>query len=138
VRAKGVRETGTWAGCYRVRGHYSAGTPPRPDGGRKRAPASTLTLGGDGLPLHENGKPLIVDGDDIFDRSGRHVARRRGDRVYGPDGRYEGTILGDRVVYRSTHSARIGPSFAPRASKPGTARADRVGSAMWGDEPFQD
>ena len=29
----------------------------------------------------KNGKPLQVSGDDIFDRSGRHVGRRRGDKV---------------------------------------------------------
>jgi len=43
----------------------------------------------------ENGKALSVGGDDIFDRSGGHVGRRRGTRVYAPDGRYAGTIVRD-------------------------------------------
>jgi len=30
----------------------------------------------------KNGKPLTVSGDNIFDRSRRHVGRRRGDKVY--------------------------------------------------------
>jgi hypothetical protein len=84
----------------------------------------------------KNGKPLQVSGDDIFDRSGRHVGRRRRDKVYGPDGRYAGTIVGDRVVYRSTDSATVSSSFACRAGS-GSASASRVGSAIWGDEPFE-
>jgi hypothetical protein len=84
----------------------------------------------------KNGKPLRLSGDDIFDRSGRHVGRRRGDKVYGPDGRYAGTIVRDRVVYRSTDSATIGSAFAPRAAS-GSASANHAGSAMWGDEPFE-
>lgn len=83
----------------------------------------------------KNGKPLKVRGDDIFDRSGRHVGRRRGDMVYGPDGRYAGTVVGDRVVYRSTQSASMGSSFARRAGS-GSASANRAASALWGEEPF--
>lgn len=84
----------------------------------------------------KNGRPLRVSGDDIFDRSGRHVGRRRGNKVYGPDGRYAGTIVGDRVVHRSTDSAAISSPFAPRAGT-GSASANRAGSALWGDEPFE-
>ncbi len=84
----------------------------------------------------KNGKPLRVSGDDIFDQTGRHVGRRRGDAVFGPDGRYAGTIVGDRVVYRSTHSGRTGPAFAPR-TRAGSSRANRGGSGLWGDEPFE-
>jgi hypothetical protein len=84
----------------------------------------------------KNGKPLRVSGDDIFDASGRHVGKRRGDKVYAPDGRYAGTVVGDRVVYRSTDSAIVGSAFAPRASA-GTAEANRTGSAVWGEEPFE-
>jgi hypothetical protein len=84
----------------------------------------------------KNGKPLQVSGEDIFDCNGIQVGRRRGDRIYGPDGRYAGTIVGDRVVYRSTQSASRGSSFAPRR-RAGIARANRAGSALWGDEPFE-
>lgn len=84
----------------------------------------------------KNGKALSVSGDDIFDRSGRHVGRRSGTKVYGPDGNYAGTIVGDRVVYRSTDSASMGSAFA-QSSHAGSGLADHVGSAIWGDEPFQ-
>lgn len=84
----------------------------------------------------KNGKPLTVSGGDIFDRSGRHVGRRRGDKVYAPDGRYAGTIVGDTVVYRSTDSATISSAFATSA-RAGSAQANRAGSALWGEEPFE-
>jgi len=83
----------------------------------------------------KNGKPLLVDGDDIYNREGVQVGRRRGDKVYAPNGRYAGTVVGDIVVYRSTDGASSGPSFAPRR-RVGSAIAGRVGSALWGDEPF--
>ena len=82
----------------------------------------------------KEGRPLKVSGADLFSRSGTHVARIRGDKAYGPDGRYVGTIVGDRLIYRSTNSASIGSPFAPRASV-GHASANRVATAAWGDEP---
>jgi hypothetical protein len=84
----------------------------------------------------KNGKPLQVSGDNTFDRDGVQVGRRRGDKIYAPDGRYAGTIVGDRVVYRSTQSASRGSSFSPRR-RAGSARANRAGSALSGDEPFE-
>lgn len=84
----------------------------------------------------KDGQPLRLSGDDIFDRSGRHVGHRRGNKIFGPDGRYAGTIVGDRVVYRSTDSAAISSPFTPRAAS-GFASAHRAGSALWGDERFE-
>jgi hypothetical protein len=84
----------------------------------------------------KNGKPLTLSGDDVFDRSGRQVGRRLGDKVFGPDGRYAGTIVGDRVVYRSTDSAEISSPF-PAQWRAGSADADSVASAIWGEEPFE-
>ena len=82
----------------------------------------------------KNGRPLQRSGDKLYSRSGRYLGRIRNDKVYDPSGNYCGTIIGDRVVYRGTHSATIsGPSVA--ANRVGTARANRVGSAIWGDEP---
>jgi hypothetical protein len=43
-------------------------------------------------PYTKNGRPLQRRGDDLFSRSGQHVGRIRGRKVYGPDGRYAGTI----------------------------------------------
>jgi len=82
----------------------------------------------------KNGKPLTRSGDDIFDQSGRHVARLDGDRAFGPNGRYVATLDGDRLVYRSTDSARISGAFL-RQSRVGGAHASGVKSGMWGDEP---
>lgn len=82
----------------------------------------------------KNGVPLKVSGSAVFNPQGRNFGHIRGDRVYGLDGRYRGTIVGDRLVYRSTHSASVS---SPRAARAGSAsaRAARAGSAIWGDEP---
>lgn len=85
----------------------------------------------------KNGKPLTVEGDDIFDASGRHVARRIGFAAYGPDGRYAGTIEGDTVVYRSSDSNVSGEPFDPLPSRRGTTEPSRAGSTAAGDEPFE-
>lgn len=82
----------------------------------------------------KNGRPLQVSSGTVYSRSGEVVGRIKGDKVYGPDGRYVGTIAGDRLVYRSTNSAGISSPFTV-ATRVGTARANRVGSAIWGDEP---
>ena len=82
----------------------------------------------------KNGRPLQVSGSTVYSRSGRLVGRMKSEKVFGTDGRYVGTIVGDRLVYRSTHSASIGSPFAA-ANRAGTAGANRAGSAIWGDEP---
>lgn len=82
----------------------------------------------------KNGRPLQVSSNTVYSRSGQVVGRIKGEKIYGPDGRYVGTIVGDRLVYRSTHSAGISGSFSA-ANRAGSARANRAGSAIWGDEP---
>ena len=82
----------------------------------------------------KNGRPLQVSGDKVYSRSGVIVGRIKAEKVYGTDGRYVGTIVNDRLVYRSTDSAGVGSSFSA-ANRAGSARANRAGSAMWGDEP---
>lgn len=52
-----------------------------------------------------NGRPLTRRRDDLFTRSGNHIGHVQGEKVFGPDGRYVGTLVGDRLVYRSTDSA---------------------------------
>jgi hypothetical protein len=81
-----------------------------------------------------DGEPLAHNGDDLFDASGRHVARLRGSKAFGPDGQYVGTLVGDRLVYRSTESVVIGSPFACRVGSP-FARTHAVGSALLGEEP---
>jgi hypothetical protein len=82
----------------------------------------------------KDGRPLQVSGETIYSRSGQPVGRIRGSKVFGTDGRYVGTIVGDRLVYRSTDSASIGSPFTA-AHRAGSARANRAGSAILGDEP---
>ncbi len=82
----------------------------------------------------KDGRPLQVSGETVYSGSGAVIGRIRGNKVYGTDGRYVGTITGDRLVYRSTNSASVGSPFSA-GSRAGSARANRVGSAVWGDEP---
>ena len=82
----------------------------------------------------KNGRPLQVHGDKVYSQSGQIVGRIKDDKVFGTDGRYVGTIVNDYLVYRSTDSAKISSPFSS-ANRMGTARANRIGSAIWGDEP---
>ena len=82
----------------------------------------------------KDGRPLQVANDFVYSRSGVPVGRIRGDRVFGPDGRYVGSIVGDRLVFRSTQSAAVGSPFSV-THRAGSARAHRAGSAVWGEEP---
>lgn len=82
----------------------------------------------------KDGRPLQVSGETVCSRSGTVIGRIRGNKVYGTDGRYVGTITSDRLVYRSTDSASVGSPFSA-ANRAGSARANRAGSAVWNDEP---
>lgn len=82
----------------------------------------------------KEGRPLQVNADKVYSRSGNVVGRIKGKKVYGTDGQYVGTIVRDRLVYRSTDSATINSPFAA-ANRVGTAKADRAGGAIIGDEP---
>lgn len=82
----------------------------------------------------KNGRPLQVSGDIVYSHSGKVVGRIRGEKVYGPDGRYVGTITSGRLVYRSTDTAGVRSPFSV-ANRAGSARANAAGSALWGEEP---
>lgn len=82
----------------------------------------------------KNGRPLQVLDDKVYSRSGVIIGRINGSMVYGTDGRYVGSILGDRLVYRSTDSAGIGGSFAA-SSLAATGRASNAASGVSGEEP---
>ncbi len=82
----------------------------------------------------KNGRPLQVFSDIVHSRSGKVVGRINGTKVFGPDGHYVGTIDGDILVYRSTDSAEISSPFTS-INRVGTTTINRVGSAIWGDEP---
>ena len=82
----------------------------------------------------KNGKPLQVSGNVVYSKSGVAFGKIQGSKVFGTDGCYIGTIVNDRLVYRSTDSASIGSPFCV-ANRVGCAKANRVGSAIMGDEP---
>ncbi len=83
----------------------------------------------------KNGRPLQESGCYVFSSSGIVIGQRRGDKVFGPDGRYVGTITEDRLVYRSADSASIGSPFST-ANCSGYAAAHAARSAtLLGDEP---
>lgn len=82
----------------------------------------------------KDGRPLKRSGDNLYAASGTQVAKVRGNKAFGPDGRYVGTITGDRLVYRSTDSAVIGSPFAA-SSRGGSGSARAAGSGVWGEEP---
>ncbi len=82
----------------------------------------------------KNGRPLQVSGGKVYSGSGQLIGRIKDDKVFGTDGRYVGTIVNDRLVYRSTHSARISSPFAA-SNRAGTGRSHRSASGIWGDEP---
>jgi hypothetical protein len=82
----------------------------------------------------KNGRPLQESGDYIYSRSGIVVGQRRGNKVFGPDGQYVGTIAGDRLVYLSAESTSRGSPFSV-ANRSGSAIANATGAAILGDEP---
>ena len=82
----------------------------------------------------KDGRPLQVSGSIVYSRSGIVVGRIDGNKVFGTNGRYVGTIVNDRLVYRSTDSASIKSVFSA-AHKAGTGKANHGGSGIWGEEP---
>ena len=82
----------------------------------------------------KNGRPLQVSGSTFYSESGQVIGRVREDKLFGQDGRYVGTVVGDRLVYRSADSARIAPAFSA-AKRAARALTNRARSAVRGDEP---
>lgn len=70
----------------------------------------------------------------IYSKSGKAVGKINGNKVYGPDGKYVGTIVGDRLVYRSTDSASISSPFSV-ANRAGSGMANKGGAGVLGEEP---
>ena len=52
--------------------------------------------------------------DDLWTYSGKHIGRRHGTHIYGPDGRYLGEVMGNgRLITNKTRAALKGPIFVP-------------------------
>ena len=82
----------------------------------------------------KNGRLLQRVGDQLYSRSGRYLGQVEDRKVFDPDGRYCGTIVGDRVVYRTIDSAAASTASLAAARAPSTQGSQR-GSAVWGMEP---
>lgn len=82
----------------------------------------------------KNGNPLQVSSNTVYSKSGKVVGKIYGEKVHGTDGKYVGTIVYDRLVYRSSQSATIRSSLST-SNRGGSGKANRGGSGIWGDEP---
>ncbi len=73
-------------------------------------------------------------GTQLHSRSGRYLGQVEHGKVFDTLGRYSGTIVGDRVVYRTVDSSATStPSSAPAC--PAIKIANGKGSSLWGVEP---
>lgn len=87
------------------------------------------------MKLHtKEGKPLVVSDNIIYTKSGKAVGKINGNTVTGPNGNYVGTIVHDRLVYRSSDSSVKGSEFSadPKTESRVSKRRD---SYIRGDEP---
>jgi hypothetical protein len=81
-----------------------------------------------------SGRLLQLVGNHLHSRSGRYLGQLRNGKVFNPDGRYCGTIVGDRVVYRTIDSAATSPASVAEVCATATG-PNRTGSSLWGQEP---
>ena len=83
----------------------------------------------------KNGRALQVLGSTLYTTSGQVVGRVRDARLFDQDGRYVGTVVGDRLVFRPDERNKVGPGFTA-ARCPARAMNNRARVAMLrGDEP---
>ena len=81
-----------------------------------------------------SGLLLQLLGSNLHSRSGRYLGQLQDGKVFDRDGRYGGTLVGDRIVFRTVDSAAVGTASEAAACPPST-HANRKGSGLWGIEP---
>jgi hypothetical protein len=89
-----------------------------------RLPVGGLWVNGGMANLYtKSGKPLTSQGSSLYSRSGKYTGGISGNRAYGAKGRHLASIVGNRVVHRSTDSASMSGAHAARANTAGSASA---------------
>ena len=83
----------------------------------------------------KNGRALQVSGKTMYTGSGQVVGRIRDARLFNQDGRYVGTVVGDRLVYRSAERNKIGPAFEAARCAPRALNNRARESMLRGEEP---
>ena len=81
-----------------------------------------------------SGLLLQLLGSNLHSRSGRYLGQLQDGKVFDRAGRYGGTLVGDRIVFRTVDSAAVGKASEAAACPPST-HANRKGSGLWGIEP---
>jgi hypothetical protein len=85
-----------------------------------------------------SGRLLQRSGNQLHSRSGSYIGQLQNGKVYDPAGRYAGTIVGERVVYRTIDSAGKTAASAAVVCAASTL-PNLTGSSIWGIEPkFED
>jgi hypothetical protein len=88
-----------------------------------------------GARMHtKNGKPLQVIGNTVYAVSGHVLGRVRDAKLFAQDGSYVGTIVDDRLVFRTADSYKVAPGFTAAKCK-ARGLSDRARSKVRGDEP---
>lgn len=82
----------------------------------------------------KNGRPLQVYDKYVYSKSGKVFGKINFNKVYDKDGRYIGTIVSDRLVYRSSDSATVSSTFSA-ANIMGCGMSNRGSSGISGEEP---
>jgi hypothetical protein len=72
------------------------------------------------------GRPFKVDGDRIWDKSGRYVSRIVDGLVFSPSGEYLGEFRNDRLAYKRSHASKRRASHSPRSNRSATSRMNRM------------
>ena len=75
----------------------------------------------------KEGRPLRQSGSDLFSRSGTHVAKLKGKKAYGPDGRTSARSSATGSSTDPRTAQQSGRAFAQRAH---AGSAERVGRRL--------
>jgi hypothetical protein len=81
-----------------------------------------------------SGRVLQRFGADLFSRSGRYLGHLHNGKVFDSAGRYSGTIVGDRIVYRTIDSAASSVATTVE-DRPASTLANHTEDPVWGREP---